>query len=463
MGSYAECWLGPIEVAQSKNDVALYLIPLFRDRDKTVCTDANEVKIAPEIVTKRFDPDWVPDEEYPLVYLEAPARDVADRLDAMGYTIETSRIAFDEWIRREIKSCRENLSQYTNKASQSSENLSTYTTMQEHYRSEIEILSCLSVEQWLANLRQIVDQGLDRASSPSNENPQESAVIDYMLSKNWYGFPEWEPFIPMRLILNEFPEFGNLVYDVSDLVHSGYFDADESFVEYALQETSSDFSTHAKTIVLTEGRSDVLVLERGLKLLYPHMVDYYSFLDFESAKIGGGVGALQNMVKVFAGSGIVNRVIAIFDNDTAARAATRALSQLSIPENVVILHLPDIPFLTRYPTIGPTGTDIQDVNGIAGSIELYLGADVLTDPSGELYPVQWMGFDNSLGRYQGQVREKAEIQEKFEQKLRNVGAADETWDDLRQVFRALFGAFHDVQRQKIVNLPMELEAQGIPY
>jgi hypothetical protein len=32
----------------------------------------------------------------------------------------------------------------------------------------------------------------------------------------------------------------------------------------------------------------------------------------------------------------------------------------------------------------------MNVNGLAGSIELYLGADVLTDAQGSLVPVQWI-------------------------------------------------------------------------
>ena len=288
-------------------------------------------------------------------------------------------------------------------------------------------------------------------------------AIGYMLSENWYGFPEIDVLVPLRLILSEFPNIGNLVYDVSDLVHSGYLDADESLVENALQETSNEFSTHAKTIVLTEGRSDVLILERSLELLYPHMADYYSFLDFETTKLGGGVGSLQNMVKVFASSGIVNRVVALFDNDTPGHAAAQTLLQLSIPENIVILHLPDIPFLSRYPTIGPTGKDIQNVNGIAVSIELYLGRDVLTDSLGNLYPVQWMGFDKSLKRYQGQIVEKAKIQEEFERKLLRFDASNENWDDLRQVLKTVFGAFNTVQRQRIVQMPAVLDEKQLNY
>ena len=47
---------------------------------------------------------------------------------------------------------------------------------------------------------------------------------------------------------------------------------------------------------------------------------WLGFMDFEGVRIGGGAGSLVNIVKAFAGAGIVNRTVALFDNDTAARA-----------------------------------------------------------------------------------------------------------------------------------------------
>jgi hypothetical protein len=60
----------------------------------------------------------------------------------------------------------------------------------------------------------------------------------------------------------------------------------------------------------------------------------------------------------------------------------------------------------------------MDVNGLACSLELYLGEDVLRDESGCLLPVRWRGYDQSMRSYQGEIANKKSIQEAFERKLK---------------------------------------------
>ena len=69
-----------------------------------------------------------------------------------------------------------------------------------------------------------------------------------------------------------------------------------------------------------------------MQLLYPHLADYFTFMDFEGARVGGGAGNLANIVKAFAGAGIVNKIIAIFDNDTAGEAAIQGTTHSSHAE-----------------------------------------------------------------------------------------------------------------------------------
>ena len=73
-------------------------------------------------------------------------------------------------------------------------------------------------------------------------------------------------------------------------------------------------------------------------------------------------------IKAFIGACIVNRIIAFFDNDTAALAAMRALRDITIPDNdeqscaTQILKL-----LMLIRVLGPQGTINMNVNGLAGS------------------------------------------------------------------------------------------------
>jgi hypothetical protein len=98
-------------------------------------------------------------------------------------------------------------------------------------------------------------------------------------------------------------------------------------------------------------------------------------MDFETSKAEGGAGALVNTVRSFIGAGIMNRTIALFDNDTAAGEALRSLALIAIPENIKIMRLPDIELARNYPTLGPNGIARSDINGLACAVELYLGQD----------------------------------------------------------------------------------------
>ena len=118
-------------------------------------------------------------------------------------------------------------------------------------------------------------------------------------------------------------------------------------------------------------------------------------LDFDSSRSQGGAGHLVSIVKAFSGAGITNRVIALFDNDTAAREARRSLDAATLPSNFAVLHYPDLDALRHYPTLGPAGLSHLDINGLAASIELYFGADVLL-LDGTLAPIQWKGYCEAL-------------------------------------------------------------------
>ena len=47
-----------------------------------------------------------------------------------------------------------------------------------------------------------------------------------------------------------------------------------------------------------------------------------------------------------------------------------------------------------------SGLEPLDVNGLAASIELYFGEDVLCAEQNKLTPVQWKGYNSTLRQYQ---------------------------------------------------------------
>ena len=96
-----------------------------------------------------------------------------------------------------------------------------------------------------------------------------------------------------------------------------------------------------------------------------------------------------------------------------------------MPPNITIRLLPELELLKSYPTIGPSGSADLDVNGMAASIELYFGEDVLRVDDNNLVPIQWTGYNKLAKQYQGEVLEKALLQARFKAKLARAQNGEE--------------------------------------
>lgn len=451
MGSYAQCWLDDLSVGSNKNDIDTAIISLFRPKDKIIIESPTENL---PVQVNHYQKALEEDPDLKIIYYEASLDVVRDRLNVLGYSLETAKEAFQAWISQEKEDVLERINDWENRDAEFKK------SMEEHYKKESEILSSLSPESWIENLKIIHASGLKKNEYGDYEGPHEDTVIGYMLSNNWYGYPGYDLCVALRLAIEALGNSRKLIYDLTDLVWSGYFDYDEDFVEYGLDISASEYSSKSKTIVLTEGKTDAWVLSETLDILYPHLKDYFSFLDFENTGFGGGVGNLANVVKAFAGAGIINHVIALFDNDTAAASACKALERIVLPSSIAIRHLPELELLRSYPTIGPSGSVDLDINGMAASIELYFGEDILRIDGLNLVPIQWTGYDKSANQYQGEVLEKSILHSRFKDKLarcRNGEAVD--WKDIDAVFHLLFSSFSDKNRRIICKRASEYYAR----
>ncbi|GGR01096.1 HEPN/Toprim-associated domain-containing protein [Kitasatospora griseola] len=182
--------------------------------------------------------------------------------------------------------------------------------------------------------------------------------------------------------------------DLHDLLSAGYFARHDAVSELALQELASEIGSIGPIIVLTEGTTDARFLKRGLKIVAPELAGYFTFLD-PDAKAAGGTAQLVKNLRAFAAAGIMNRVIAMVDNDAAGREAVKTLSSAPLPGRFKVCKLPDLDYVKDYPTLGPTGDTRYDINGRACSVEFYFGLDCLLTASGEPLPVRWTGFNGA--------------------------------------------------------------------
>lgn len=435
MGGYAECWASKFYVGSTKNDIDPSLMQLFRASDKNIIT-SNKANLPNQL--SRWVENVEEEEDVNVVFYSAPARIVKARLELIGYSLANSKKAYSRYLDGEISRYEEWIEGSHGDA----------------FQSTLEFLRSMTLEKWLSALKEIHDKGLKH--NRYNRDNDDGSLISYMLREDWYGFPGVDLNVALRLALEVIPDDESFVYDVTDLILSEYFDIDEDLVEYASNISSQEYYNNGKCIILTEGKSDTLVLSESLKLLYPHLSDYFTFMDFDGAKVGGGAGSLANMVKSFSGAGIINKVVAVFDNDTAAHAALRGLQKAKISKNIKIFTLPDIEILNDYPTIGPSGMVNMNVNSLAGSIETYLGKNCLVDSSDKFYPIQWTGLDAGLQKYQGEITEKDEVQNNFKEQLKacnenssSIGNYD--WAGIRAILEGIFNLFHEDDGQQIIS------------
>jgi len=201
-------------------------------------------------------------------------------------------------------------------------------------------------------------------------------------------------------------------------------------------------------VVLTEGSSDSFLLTEALQVTHPHLVGFLRFMDFGGGA-EGGAASLVKLVRSFIGAGIANRVLALADNDTAAHDTLAKLKQERLPAGYRVMHYPELPLLRRYPTLGPQRADpvVMDVNGKAGSLEMYLGRELLM-VGDELVPVQWTGYTPGQKRYQGALAgsEKRRIQGAFRQKVKDARTdsqvrATQDWSGVEAIIAGILKAY----------------------
>lgn len=237
-------------------------------------------------------------------------------------------------------------------------------------------------------------------------------------------------------------------YRLDDLVSWGMLARGAPICDQARADRQQNMARDAPLVVLTEGSSDSQLLTEAVSVTHPHLVGFLRFMDFS----GGAQGSAADLVKLvrsFLGAGIANRVVAIADNDTSAHDALEKLKREVLPDSCRVLHYPEIPLLRRYPTLGPQLADpvLMDVNGKAGSLEMYLGRDVLT-VEGELVPVQWTGYVPGKRSYQGAIAaaEKVRVQGAFRKKVKAARQnpavrANQDWSGVEAIVETILRAF----------------------
>jgi hypothetical protein len=254
----------------------------------------------------------------------------------------------------------------------------------------------------------------------------------------------------LRLLLEPAPGETEVGLDLHELTGCCVgMDMDQPVAESARATQLVAVSTNAPLIVLTEGRTDSRLLEMAMAVTHPHLIGFVKFIDFDGVSgAEGNVSALAKTVYSFIAAGVANRFVAIADNDTEGHAGLAKLKRESLPENCRVTHYPDLALLSSYPTVGPYSQEPvrADVNGRAGSLEMYLGRDVLTI-DGSLAPVQWRSYNPGLERYHGTLsdQDKKAVQEAFKRKADDAqrigGTPESDWAGVQTIIEHIVHIF----------------------
>ena len=448
MGSYATLFLGSLVLGETKDDIDPGLIWIFRPSDKrTERIDRRNRRQLAKYVEEDFIDEY--DESNPFISVEyrCTAAAAKDRLDLKGFTFDVAEADFE----RELEASVRHYEGYIR---------DRYLPSISHiFEEKLRVLRTLTVCSWLEGLARIKEERLKRDSLdglPGSDS--QLPLLRYMLESSWgfYGFPGADPRHVVRIALEAATPQEPLIYDLSGLVAGGWVAETDDLVKIAEHLMNEDFVLSQRVIVLTEGDTDRRFLERSLRLLYPHLVEYFHFFDFAGRRVGGGAGELANLLRAFAAADVRHRILALFDNDTAARAAISNLDPDSLPSNIAVRRYPSSHLARDYPTLGPSGRAQMDVNGLAGSLELYLGQDVLRDDEGMFSPVQWTGYDRRLGAYQGAILDKQRVLDRFSEKLAICEARPDQishydWEGIEAIIDTMRSAFHRTDAQAILS------------
>jgi hypothetical protein len=442
MGAIVELTIGGIPLGSWRDHVPPEIAVLFNEREKRV----------EEVVTAGEDGELLEEgESMPgkSVRYVTPLDAFRNRLEFFGFTFEIARGAFEIGRINDLEECSKSISTWAGHAGRHPKEANQIIARE---RAKIKILARTTPDEWL---RALGEKFKTAEEMNSDRVPAGGPLLEPAIGEFDMRFPgALDPRFQLRFEI-EAIKSGDAVLDVSELVDWGYYDTSDPISKYALDDLSAEDRVASHLIVLTEGSSDRFYLESAFRLIRPELSEYVSFMDFDGWNVPGGASFLENIVRSFAGAGIRDRILALFDNDTAGSLSINRLAGLRLPKNIRVERYPDIEIARNYPTLGPSGPVIMDVNGSAASIELYLGSDVIKTPDGSYVPVQWKGYDPVLQRFQGEILDKRGCRKRFEEKLSmanqsQFGRDEAGWGELKTIVELIRSAFSPLDPNELI-------------
>ena len=177
-------------------------------------------------------------------------------------------------------------------------------------------------------------------------------------------FENLDPYITLRLLAeNEKNDNYDVDWRYYDDVESGWIEEDKLFT--GLDESD-------KITIITEGKTDSMIIDKTIRELYPEISDFFSFIDMEENYPFGGATNLNKFCIGLNKLKILNNIIVIFDNDIAGLEQYNDSIKKCNLDNMLILHLPDLPEFERLKCKSEDVCTTENINGKGVAIECFL-------------------------------------------------------------------------------------------
>lgn len=357
MGSYSGLMLGPLTLAESKNEFVSHHSEWF---------------LAEDLVVSPLYGQTEPEEHY-----ERPLRLVVKRLELMGFTLSRAREEFDR------------LNPY-----------SFADPLPLTFDQVMDVLRKVNVADIRNEYPEVPGDG-KLVPAEIQRIIREARPPERFEASYWDLLALLENFSPESSlrVLAENP--ANLDLPVAwffdDVVRGGWTEREN--IQHGISE-------HAGYLLVTEGSSDAKILRRAFDVLMPDVSDFFRFVDMADGYPFTGTGNLFNFAKGLVSIRIQNSVVFVFDNDAEGVACMNKCKALQLPKNMKMMKLPDMDEFVRFRTVGPEGEHMSDINGRGASIECYL--DLPPDAA-----VRWNAYNDSLQVYQGALMGKDRYKREF--------------------------------------------------
>lgn len=205
------------------------------------------------------------------------------------------------------------------------------------------------------------------------------------------------PYITLRILAeNKNNHDLDLIWSFADIVDNGWILEDD---------IKPCLSRDKKFLIVTEGSSDTDIIRKSIDLLHEDISDFFYFIDMEENYPFTGTGNLKNFIKGLSKIDIQNNVLVILDNDTSGVSTYYELKNLTIPDNLRILTLPNHKSFENIKCYGPQGISFENVNGKAVAIEAFLDFNSVKED----VHVRWTSYNEKLDQYQGIIEPKSSL------------------------------------------------------